>query len=56
MQEMQEMQVRYLDQKDPVEKEIATHSRILGAHGVTKSRTQLTTHRHQYVILPAQEV
>ena len=29
MQEKQEMWVQYLDQKDSLEKEIATHSRIL---------------------------
>ena len=29
MQEMQEMWVQSLDQEDPLEKEMATHSRIL---------------------------
>ena len=29
MQQMQEMQVRSLGQKDPLEKEMATHSNIL---------------------------
>ena len=29
MQEMQESQVRSLDQEDPLEEEMATHSRIL---------------------------
>ena len=51
---MQETWVRYLDQEDPLEKEMATHSSILvwkilpagrvwwaTVHGVTKSWTQL---------------
>ena len=51
---MYEMQVRFLDQKDPLEEEMATHSSILlweipwteepgGAtvYGVTKSQTRL---------------
>ena len=29
MQEVQEMQVRFLDWEDPLEKEMATHSSIL---------------------------
>ena len=52
---MQETQAQSLGQKDPLEKEIATHSNILAweipwieesgglrVHGVTKSRTQLS--------------
>ena len=52
MQNMQEMQVQSLDQEDPLEKAMATHSSILAweipwteepdgvtVHGVTKSRT-----------------
>ena len=52
---MQETQAQSLGQKDPLEKEIATHSSILAweipwieesgglrVHGVTKSRTQLS--------------
>ena len=55
MQETQEMQVGFLDQEDPLEKVMATHSSILaweipwteGAwratiHGITKSQTQLS--------------
>ena len=51
---MQEIQVRSLGREDPLEKEIATHSRVLAwripmdrgawqatVHEVTKSRTQL---------------
>ena len=51
---MQETQVQSLGQKDPLEKEMATHSSILAlenpidrgawwaaVHGVTKSQTQL---------------
>ena len=30
MQELQEMQIRSLGQEDPLEAEMATHSRILG--------------------------
>ena len=50
MQEMQEMQVQFLGQEDPPEKEIATHTSILAwkipmgrgawwatVHGATKS-------------------
>ena len=49
---MQETQVQFLGQKDPLEKEMATHSNILAwripwrgawwttVHGVTKSQTQ----------------
>ena len=52
---MQETQAQSLGQKDPLEKEIATHSNLLAweipwieesgglrVHGVTKSRTQLS--------------
>ena len=52
---MQETQAQSLGQKDPLEKEIATHFNILAweipwieesgglrVHGVTKSRTQLS--------------
>ena len=54
MQEMQEMQVQFLGQEDPPEKEIATHTSILAwkipmgrgawwatVHGLTKSQTRL---------------
>ena len=52
-QETQEMQVQSLGRKDPLEKEMATHSSILAweirgwrsrakVHGVTKSRIQLS--------------
>ena len=49
---MQETQVQFLGQEDPLEKETATWSSILawknskdrGAHGVTKSQTRLSTH------------
>ena len=54
MQEMQEKQVRFLCQEDPLEEGMATHSIILAwrnpmeggawqatVHGITKSRTQL---------------
>ena len=53
---MQEAQVRPLGQEDPLEEGMATHSNILAwripmdrgawwaiAHGVTKSRTQLSS-------------
>ena len=56
MQETQEMQVRFLDQDDPLEKEIATQSSMLvwespwtkrawwtTVHRVTKSQTRLST-------------
>ena len=56
MQETKEMQVRFLDQEDPLEKEIATQSSMLAwespwtkrawwatVHRVTKSQTQLST-------------
>ena len=50
MQETQEMRVQSLDQKDPLEEEMATHSSILiweipwtkdtdGLHGVAKNQT-----------------
>ena len=50
---MQETQIQSLGQKDPLEKEMATHSSILawripwteepgGLHGITKSWTQLS--------------
>ena len=49
MQELQETQVQSLDQEDPLEKGMATHSSVLaweipwteepGREGVTKSRT-----------------
>ena len=51
---MQENPVQFLDQEDPLEKEMATHSSIIAwrilwtekldtfAHGVTKSLTQLS--------------
>ena len=55
MQETQDTQLQSLDQEDPLEKEMATHSSILAwknpmdgggwwatVHGVTKSRTQLS--------------
>ena len=52
MQEMQETQVWSLGWEDPLEKEMATHSRILAwefsrteepiVHGVAKSQTQLS--------------
>ena len=67
---VQETRVRSLAQEDPVEKEMAAHSSILawrtpmdrGAwratiHGVTKSRTWLSTHKFEpplsgiYVVL-----
>ena len=49
---MQEIWVRFLDQEDPLEKRMATHSSILawripwtvepdGLHGVTKSQPRL---------------
>ena len=57
MPEMWEMQVRSLDQKDPLEEEMANHSSILGwkiprteepgglqSMGSQKSQTQLTKH------------
>ena len=53
------MQVRSLDQEDPLEKETATHSSIsclensmarkagwATVHGIAKSRTQLSMHTH----------
>ena len=45
---MQETQIQSLGWEDPLEKGMATHSRILAwrihytVHGVTKSRTQVT--------------
>ena len=48
MQKTQEMQVPPLGQEDPLEKEMATHSRILPwripwtDHGVAKSQTRLS--------------
>ena len=55
MQEMQETWVQSLDQEDPLEKEMATHSNILAwiipmgggawratVHGVAKSWTRLS--------------
>ena len=51
------MQVESLGQKDPLEEEMATDSSILAweiswteepAGGVTKSRTQLSTHTHTH--------
>ena len=55
MQEMQETQVRSLNQEEPLEKEMATHSSILAwkipqtggawwakVHGAAKSWTQLS--------------
>ena len=57
-QELQETQVRSLDQEDPLEKEMATHSSILAwiismergdwratVHGVAKNQTRLRTKR-----------
>jgi len=54
---MQEMQVQYLGQEDPLEEEMATHSSILAwripmdrgawwatVHGITKSQTRLGTY------------
>ena len=62
MQEPQETWVWSLDQEDHLEKEMATHSSILGqknsmdrgewratVHGVTKSQTQLSTCAHRAV-------
>ena len=59
MQETQETQVRTLDQEDPLEEEMATHSSILAwkipwaeepgglqSMGVTKSQTQLGNCAH----------
>ena len=60
MQEAQEMWVRFLDQEDALEEEMATHSGILAenlmhrgawqatVHGVTKCQTWLSmcTHTH----------
>ena len=56
MQEMQETRVQSLDWEDPLEKEMATHSRILAwrilmdrgawwatAHGVTENQTRLSS-------------
>ena len=57
MQETWETQVESLGQKDPLEEEMATDSSILAweiswteepAGGVTKSRTQLSTHTHTH--------
>ena len=54
----QETKVRSLDQEDPLEKGMATHSSILAGefqgqrawwatvHGVTKSWTRLSAHTH----------
>ena len=52
---MQETRVQFLNQEDPLEKEIATHSSVLAwenpmdrgalqatVHGIAKSRTQLS--------------
>ena len=45
---MQKTWVQFLGQKDPLEKEMATHSRILAwripwtDHGLSKSQTQLS--------------
>ena len=50
MQVMQGMRVQSLGQKEPLEEEMAIHSNILAwfwwatAHGVAKSRTQMSTH------------
>ena len=54
---MQEMQVQYLGQEDPLEEEMATHSSILAwripmdrgawwatVHGITKSQIRLGTY------------
>ena len=62
MQEPQETWVWSLDQEDHLEKEMATHSSILGqnnsmdrgewratVHGVTKSQTQLSAYAHRAV-------
>ena len=59
---MQETQVRSLDQEDPLEKGMATHSSILAwripwtekpgglqSKPVTHSQTQLSTHTHTYL-------
>ena len=61
MQEMQETQVWPLRQDDSLDNEMATNSIILAwmdkgawwaeAHGVTKSQTQLSTHRHHSRII-----
>ena len=59
IQETQEMWVWSLGQKDPLEKEVATHSSITawkiprteepgGLYGVPKSQTQLSTHTHTH--------
>ena len=52
MQEMQDMQVQSLDQEDPLEKEMATHSSVFAwkipwteeptVHGAAKSWAQLS--------------
>ena len=59
MQKTQEMQVQALGQEDPLQKDMATLSSVpawkmrqteelggLQSTGVTKSRTQLSTHTH----------
>ena len=59
---MQETQVHFLSQEDPLEKEMATHSSILAlemdrgawwvtVHGVPKSRTQKSMHALDHWIL-----
>ena len=58
---MQETLVRFLGWDDPLEEDVVTHSWILAwrvpldrgawratVHGVTKSQTRLTNHRHTY--------
>ena len=48
MQETQEMQVGFLDQEDPLEKVMATHSSILAWEiPWTEGAWQATTHRLQ---------
>ena len=58
------MWIQSLDQEDPLEKEMATHSSILAweipwteepggarVHGIAKSWTRLSTHTHMSVII-----
>ena len=59
MQETEDMRIQSLSWEDALEKEVATHSSILAwkshgqkrqaiVHGVTKSLTILSTHRHTH--------
>ena len=58
------MWIQSLDQEDPLEKEMATHSSILAweipwteepggarVHGIAQSWTRLSTHTHMSVII-----